>query len=162
MFQVPSSERETPAPLCRIRSPPQGESEARLQPPNEPRDRGACLSRQWSRAPSPVVSQGPGETLGTGRKVSIARAGWGQEAREPIKLACQTLDEGNAKKRLYAKKMSSHATNLVSGPQDVKQQPGRRCGAAWAPGPRDGGREAGRSSSLGRLGRDFDDKQQCA
>lgn len=34
-----------------------------------------------------------------------ARAGWGQEAREPIKLACQTLDEGNVKKRLYAQKV---------------------------------------------------------
>lgn len=35
-------------------------------------------------------------------KVSTQEPGGDQEARERIKLACQTLDEGNTKKRLYA------------------------------------------------------------
>lgn len=55
-----------------------------------------------------------------------ARAGWGQEAREPNKLACQTLDEGNVRKKVIFKKGHPHTTNLVSGPQDIKQ--------AWSPG----------------------------
>lgn len=67
-----------------------------------------------------------------------ARAGWGQEARERNKLACQTLDKGKVKKAIC--KRSSYATNLVSGPQDIKQ-PWPPGGAAWAPDPRGRRRE---------------------
>lgn len=84
-----------------------------------------------------------------------ARAGWGQEAREPNKLACQTLDEGNVRKKGYIQKRSSshyqpsqrsagHQTSLVP-----------RGGAAWAPDPRDGVAE---KWEILPFGRGFDDK----
>lgn len=81
-----------------------------------------------------------------------ARAGWGQEAREPNKLACQTLDKMNAKKAISTKvipryqpsqRSAAHQTDLTS-----------EWGRLGSGSPVRSGGEGGREVLL--LGRDSD------
>lgn len=79
-----------------------------------------------------------------------------QEAREPIKLACQTLNKGNVRKEkaICTQGQSSKLTNLVSGPQDIKQDVPPEWGRLGSGPP---GRRA-RAERWECLGRELDDK----